>query len=83
MQLAGHTPSKVGGHRAKLVEECRKPILGVLLAGVAINLRISAREPAWPSGKTFACTSVRFRFGFPFSEKVVVYEHCLGTVTSQ
>ena len=37
-------------------------------------------EPLWPSGKAEG-TSVRIRFGFPFSSKVLVCGHCLVTLS--
>ena len=41
-------------------------------------------EPVWPSGKAVRLvsgrTSVRIRFGSPFSSKVVVCGHCLVTL---
>ena len=43
-------------------------------------------EPVWPSGKALGLvsggTSVRIRFGSPFSSKVVVCGHCLVTLSS-
>ena len=43
-------------------------------------------EPVWPSGKALlrlvsGRTSVRYRFGSPFSSKVVVCGHCLVTLS--
>ena len=41
-------------------------------------------EPVWPSGKVPLVsrgTSVRIRFGSPFSSKVVVSGHCLVTLS--
>ena len=46
---------------------------------------LSICEPVWPSGKALARlvsrgTSVRIRFGSPFSSKAVVCGHCLVTL---
>ena len=48
-----------------------------------INIR-SVCEQVWPSGKVRLVsrgTSVRIRFGSPFSSKVVVCVHCLVTLS--
>ena len=43
---------------------------------------LRTREPVWPSGKLVSGrTSVWYRFGSPFSSKVVVCWHCLVTLS--
>ena len=43
---------------------------------------LRTREPVWPSGKLVSGrTSVRYRFGSPFSSKVVVCGHVLVTLS--
>ena len=43
---------------------------------------LKRREPVWPSGKAVSGrTSVRYRFGSPFSSKVVVCGHGLVTLS--
>ena len=50
-----------------------------------VRERELASEPVWPSGKGVGLVSrtsdVRFLFGSPFSSKVVVCGHCLGTLS--
>ena len=53
--------------------------LYIIIIGIAC-------EPAWPSSKALVRLvsrgiSVRFRFGSPFSSRIVIYGHCLVTLS--
>ena len=50
------------------------------------SVGVERSEPVWPSGKALVGlvsrrTSVRIRFGSPFSSKVVLCGHCLVTLS--